>query len=328
MPLKNSQYNTIMRRYDLTRQAAAADRRQRLEAIYALVPGFSQLDEAIAAAAADHARAKISGQAVSSADLHSRLSALEEKKAALLKAAGYPEDYLEIKYTCPECKDTGFIDGQKCHCFKQAVVDLVYAQSNIKDRLEEENFDSFDISYYSDEINPKLGISPRENMRTVLKTCMDFIRNFDDASGNLLFYGHTGVGKTFLSNCIAKALLDTAHTVIYLSAPQLVEVLERHTFGRDDESQNIDEMPEYINDCDLLIIDDLGTEMNNFFTASRLFSCLNGRQLRKKATIISTNLSLDDLQEIYSERIFSRLISNYQVTLIIGDDIRIKKAIS
>lgn len=328
MPLKNSQYNTIMRRYDLTRQTAAAARRQRLEKVYELVPGFAQLDEAIAAAAARHARAKISGQAVSPEALHTELAALEAKKTALLKSFGYPEDYLEIQYTCPDCKDTGFIDGKKCHCFKQAVVDLVYAQSNIKDRLTEENFDSFDINYYSDEVNQRLGISPRENMCAVLETCMDFIKHFDDTPGNLLFYGHTGVGKTFLSNCIAKALLDTAHTVIYLSAPQLVEVLERHTFGRDDETQAIDEMPEYINDCDLLIIDDLGTEMNNFFTASRLFSCLNGRQLRKKSTIISTNLSLDDLQEIYSERIFSRLISNYQVTLIIGEDIRIKKAIS
>lgn len=318
----------IMRQYDLTRQSAASLKQQRFEEVYKLVPGFAALDEALASAAAAGARARILGQPVDLTRLHDELEALEAKKTVLLKNAGYPEDYLETKYVCPDCRDTGFIDGKKCHCFKQAVVDLVYAQSNIKDRLSEENFDSFDISCYSDAKDARLGISPLENMNAVLKTCTDFIKNFDNSGGNLLFYGHTGVGKTFLSNCIAKELLDTAHTVIYLSAPQLVEVLEKHTFGRDDDSETPDEMPEYINDCDLLIIDDLGTEMNNFFTASRLFSCLNGRQLRKKSTIISTNLSLDDLQEIYSERIFSRIISNYQITLIIGDDIRIKKAIS
>lgn len=328
MPLKNSQYNMIMRRYDLTRQAAAALKQQHFDEVYKLIPGFAELDEQLAAAAAAAARARISGQNVDPARLHDELLALEAKKITLLKNAGYPADYLETKYVCPDCRDTGFIDEQKCHCFKQAVVDLVYAQSNIKDRLSEENFDSFDIRYYSDTKDSRLGISPRENMSAVLKTCTDFIKDFDSNAGNLLFYGHTGVGKTFLSNCIAKELLDTAHTVIYLSAPQLVEVLEKHTFGRDDENETPDEMPEYINDCDLLIIDDLGTEMNNFFTASRLFSCLNGRQLKKKSTIISTNLSLDDLQEIYSERIFSRIISNYQITLIIGEDIRIKKAIS
>lgn len=328
MPLKNSQYHLIMRQYDLTRQAAAAKVLQNRQEVYAQVPGFARLDEMIAETAGRFARAKISGETVSMTELHRELEALEAQKTALLTAAGYPASYLELSYHCPDCKDTGFIGNQKCHCFKQAVVDLVYAQSNMMDRLTEENFDSFDVHYYSDKKDPRLGISPRENILSVLKTCMHFIQHFDAQGGNLLFYGHTGVGKTFLSNCIAKELLDTAHTVIYLSAPQLIEILEKHTFGRDEDSEPADEMPEYINECDLLIIDDLGTEMNNFFTASRLFSCLNSRQLRKKSTIISTNLSLDDLQEAYSERIFSRLISNYQVTLIIGEDIRIKKAIS
>ena len=328
MALKNSQYNLIMRQYDLARQSAAAKVQQHRQEVYAQVPGFSRLDEMIAETAGNFARAKISGQSINPDTLHRELKALEAKKAALLTAAGYPADYLEPSYRCPDCKDTGFIGDEKCHCFKQAVVDLVYAQSNIMDRLNEENFDIFDINYYSDVKDSRLGISPRENMASVLKTCMRFIKHFDTLGGNLLFYGHTGVGKTFLSNCIAKELLDTTHTVIYLSAPQLVEVLEKHTFGRDEDSEAVDEMPEYIKECDLLIIDDLGTEMNNFFTASRLFSCLNSRLLQKKSTIISTNLSLDDLQATYSERIFSRLVSNYQVTLIIGDDIRIKKAIS
>lgn len=328
MPLKNSQYNTIMRQYDLHRQEAAKERQQRLEEVYKKIPSFAELDAQIASTAAEFARARISGQTIDNAAVHDNIAALEAQKLALLTKFGFPKDYLELHYHCPDCHDTGFIGSEKCHCFKQAVVDLVYLQSNIKERLFAENFDHFDIRYYSDKKDPRLGVSPRENMESVLKTCHDFIRNFDTDHSNLLFYGHTGVGKTFLSNCIAKELLDRAHTVIYLSAPQLIEIMERHTFGREEISEQPEEMPDYIRDCDLLIIDDLGTEMNNFFTTAQLFSCINGRQMNQKSTIISTNLSLDDLQENYSERIFSRLISHYQVTLILGDDIRIKKAIS
>lgn len=328
MPLKNSQYDIIMRRYDLLRQKAAAQKQQRLEEIYEQLPEFAKLDEETAETAASYARAKISGLPVDPKALHEALEALETKKKSLLLQAGYPKNYLELSFHCPDCQDTGFIGEQKCHCFKQAIVDLVYSQSNIKERLSEENFSHFNLDYYSDIKDSRLGLSPRENMSAVLKTCRDFINFFDTKPSNLLFYGHTGVGKTFLSNCIAKELLDTAHTVIYLSAPQLIDIMEKHVFGRGESPDAPYEMPDYIQDCDLLIIDDLGTEMNNFFTASQLFACLNGRQLGKKSTIISTNLSLDDLQEAYSERIFSRLISNYQVTLILGDDIRIKKAIS
>ena len=163
--------------------------------------------------------------------------------------------------------------------------------------------------------NRNLGISPRENMQAVLNTCHDFIDHFDEQARNLLFYGDTGVGKTFLTNCVARELLNTSHTVIYLTAFHLVDILQNNTFGNDDMDDSDENMFHYILDCDLLIIDDLGTELNNAL-------------LSEKSTIISTNLSLDELQNEYSERIFSRLISNYEIMLILGDDIRIKKAIS
>ena len=165
-------------------------------------------------------------------------------------------------------------------------------------------------------------------MENVLRTCKDFVRCFDETPANLLLYGDTGVGKTFLSNCIAKELLDTAHTVIYLTAFGLVDIIEANTFGNDEDNTLEENMFDYIFDCDLLIIDDLGTEMNNSFVTSQLFLCINERILHGKSTIISTNLSLEDLQERYSERIFSRIISDYQILPIIGEDIRVKKAIS
>ena len=143
-------------------------------------------------------------------------------------------DYLELTYSCPDCHDTGFIGDKKCHCFKQAMVDLLYRQSNIHDVLKRENFDTFDIRYYSDTKNRSLGVSPRENIQAVLSTCHDFIDHFDEQSRNLLFYGDTGVGKTFLTNCIARELLDASHTVIYLTAFHLVDILQNNTFGNDD----------------------------------------------------------------------------------------------
>ena len=223
----------------------------------------------------------ISRQEVGIEDLRNDIALLSQERTALLLSSGYPADYLELTYSCPDCHDTGFIGDKKCHCFKQAMVDLLYRQSNIHDVLKRENFDTFDIRYYSDTKNRSLGVSPRENIQAVLSTCHDFIDHFDEQSRNLLFYGDTGVGKTFLTNCIARELLDASHTVIY-----------------------------YILDCDLLIIDDLGTELNNAFITSQLFLCINERLLARKSTIISTNLSLDELQNEYSERIFSRLVSN------------------
>lgn len=326
MPLKNAQYNAIMRQYDLRRFDAINIQKERQKQIADTIPEFASIDAQIAAAAADHARALIRGE--KTGDIHRTIQSLEQKKTVLLKQYGYPENYLEPVYFCNDCKDTGFIGEKKCHCFKQAIVDLVYAQSNIKERLQTENFDYFDISLYPEQKDSRIGISPRENMEYVLGTCRSFIENFDTEFSNLLFYGSTGVGKTFLSNCIAKELLDRAHTVIYLTALSLMEILENHAFHRTGDENEPEDMYAYISDCDLLIIDDLGTEVSNAFTTSQLFACLNDRLLNQRSTIISTNLSLDDLQDIYSERIFSRLISHYQVTLILGDDIRIKKVIS
>lgn len=329
MSLNNPQHNTIMRQYDLLQQQAAADLSARQEAVYKAIPAYEQLDNTIASVAAKHARAVISGQPASSKSIHEELQLLEKQKQDLLISHGYPADYLCHTYRCPDCKDTGYINGEKCHCFKQAIVDLVYAQSNIKEILKEENFNHFCLDYYSEEKDLRMGIAPRTHMKKVLENCYSFIDNFDHEFSNILFYGATGVGKTFLSNCIAKELLDRAHTVIYLSAIQLIKVFEDHAFNRfDNEAGTSDSMYQYILDCDLLIIDDLGTETVNSFTTSQLFDCLNGRLLRRKSTILSTNQKPEQLMDVYSERIFSRLISNYQVTLILGEDIRLKKAIS
>ena len=229
---------------------------------------------------------------------------------------------MQPPYTCPDCKDTGQIDGKPCHCFKQAAIDLVYTQSNIRSILEYENFTHFNLDLYSNTMeNPQTGFTSRQTAQNALETAYGFIQNFDSKFDNLFLYGDTGIGKTFLSNCIAKELLDTGHSVIYFTAFQLFDILEKNKFQKDNEAagtmQNIFE-------CDLLIIDDLGTELANAFTVSQLFLCLNERILHKKSTIISTNLGIRQLHDTYSERIFSRILSNYIMIHLFGDDIRIK----
>lgn len=332
MNLKNSQYQAIMRQYDLRRSQHYHLQHLRYQEICDKFPAYRQLEEELATFYANKARAAALGHTnvMTPDEEQDYLQTIQEKKQALLAQGGYPSDYLQMTYTCPDCHDTGFIDNgnEKCHCFKQAMVDLLYRQSNIHEVLKIENFDTFDIRYYSDVKNRRLGISPRENMQSVLAACHDFIDHFNEQDRNLLFYGDTGVGKTFLTNCIARELLNTSHTVIYLTAFNLVDILQNNTFGKDDMDDTDENMFHYILDCDLLIIDDLGTELNNAFITSQLFLCINERLLARKSTIISTNLSLDELQNEYSERIFSRLVSNYEIMLILGDDIRIKKAIS
>lgn len=241
---------------------------------------------------------------------------------------GYPADYLKPVYECADCKDTGYIDGRKCHCFEKLIVQYLYSQSNLKDVLEHENFSHFNLDFYPDDYTEEAtGETPRDNMRHVLETVKSYLSGFSDTPGNLLLYGNTGVGKTFLTNCIAKELLDKSHTVVYLTSLKLFDILESCKFDRDLSQTRKNASLSYLLSSDLLIIDDLGTELNNSFTSSQLYHCIDTRLTNHRSTIISTNLSFDDLRERYSERIFSRITSNYTLLKITGDDIRLKKAI-
>ena len=248
-----------------------------------------------------------------------KLKALRDEKKAILKSAGY----CEVEYYCHDCKDTGYLEaGQKCHCFRQKELNILYSQSNIKNIISLENFDTFSYDYYSKSfIDPATGKSALANIQNAVAVCKDFINNFGSCSDNIFIYGDTGVGKTFLSNCIAKELLDRYHSVIYLSAIQMFDLLAGESFSSDKNRY----FTEDILSCDLLIIDDLGTELKNSFTVSALFNCLNERLLRHRSTIISSNLSLENLQNEYSDRLFSRILGNYKILKIYGDDIRFLK---
>jgi DNA replication protein len=326
MSLKNVQYNKILREYDSRRLRNRHKLEEKQTEVYQKIPELQNIDNTIASASVDFAKRALMGSEMPVETLESYIMELSMKKVELLCENGYPGNYLIPVYDCPLCKDTGYIEGEKCNCFKQYIVDLLYAQSNIKAVIKYENFSSFDFNYYDDAyIESTTGLTPLSNSKRVVQACKNFILSFDQSYCNLLIYGNTGVGKTFLTNCIAKELLDSAHTVIYLTSFQLFDILEKYKFGKKDSSDTEDQFT-YILTCDLLIIDDLGTELNNSFISSQLYLCINERHLAEKSTIISTNLSLDDLNTLYSERVYSRITSNYIPLKIIGEDIRLKKA--
>ena len=325
MALSNSQYDAIMREYGRQQIENHHKLEERRKEIYARLPVVRQLEAEIAERSVACAKKLREGDKSALDRLKEDLNDLREQKSLIIRAAGYPDDYLELHYRCPDCRDTGLIDGRKCHCFLQAQMKLLHAQSNLEDVLERENFNALSYEYYDDtEILPQLGITNAAYMRRVVAGCREFVRDFDKKHDNLLFTGSTGVGKTFLTNCIARELMDDFHSVIYLTASDLFDVFSRNKFDYDN-AEDMKDMYRFILDCDLLIIDDLGTELNNSFTSSQLFYCINERMNMSRSTIISTNLTLARLRDSYTDRVTSRIMSGYRIIPLYGGDIRLLK---
>ncbi len=323
MALQNFQYDIIMREYSRRQAQVRRELEQRRQDAFRKVPRLAEIDREVASLSAQRARSLLQNGTGSVADLKKEVAVLADERLALLRGNGFPDDYLEPRYICPHCQDTGYVGSRKCSCFKKAEIELLYTQSNIREILEKENFEHFSFDWYSDTIkNEATGLSARETARRAYDAAWNFVRDFDARFQNLFLYGSTGVGKTFLSHCIAHELLKTAHCVLYFSAYDLFDRLAHTAFSRKSES---DADEDFIYDCDLLIIDDLGTELTNSFVSSELFFCINERLTRRKSTVISTNLKLEDFSATYSERTFSRIASNFQMLKLIGKDIRIQK---
>ena len=297
MALTNPQYDAIMRMYNERQLRHQREQQEHIRIAYEKIPRLAEIDAEIASLSVRKAKAMLNGDASMDLDLNAAIRDRSQERAALLSMHGYPADYLELTYDCPLCRDTGYINGtQKCACFKKAAVDLLYRQSNVEELLKAENFSQFSLDYYSDSLT---------------------------STGTPLTSSEAAAaGKTFLSHCIARELIEQSFCVIYFTAFDLFDLFARYTFSSSEEAKDAHAN---IFDCDLLIIDDLGTELTNSFVSSQLFLCINERILRKKSTIISTNLPLDRFMETYSERTFSRISSNYTIIKLFGNDIRIQK---
>ncbi len=363
MPLTNAQYDELMRSYQQKQLARHRLISEREEEIMALSPRMAEFNAEIADLSVAEARRRLGaetaeGDSSAETDLSARantsgvsseagpaardeagrgqaardeagrgvwdrIAALDEEKRRLIVSMGYPEDYLDPPYDCPDCRDTGYIGSNRCHCFRQAAIDLVYSQSGRPRIFERECFENFSLEYYpKDLIDRGTGISAYEAADQAFDRCRRFVEEFDDSFQNLFLFGDVGVGKTFLCNCIAGELIRTGHSVIYFTADRLFRLLADHAFGRDNASE---EDYSRIFDCDLLIIDDLGTELPNALTVSQFFICLNDRILDERSTVISSNLDLHNIKDVYTERISSRISSCYTLLHLFGDDIRLKK---
>lgn len=323
----NQAYKQIMLEYDKDRQNSKILRDTLTQEIYKNIPQIVEIDKKLLEISVEISKSILNrniDRETLLKDLENKSLELQTEKELLLVYHNYPKDYLSSVYKCKLCQDTGYIDNKKCNCLKQRLINKYYNLSNLKDTLQNENFDNFDIRFYSDKVDPTSGISPKEKIKAIHQTCLKFVTNFGAEFKNLFFYGNAGLGKTFLCNCIAKSLLDKGIPVLYVTSAQLFKTIEQERFNRD-EMDNPYEQINMFHTIDLLIIDDLGTEFSTIVTQSELFNIINSRLLNKKPTIISTNLSPKDFENQYSDRMISRFVGNYELIRFIGEDIRSKK---
>jgi DNA replication protein DnaC len=323
--MQSKYINDIVLEYERKRSAAEESARERQFEVYIKIPRIKQIDTELASMGVEIAQSIFKNGVDINALIEDRKKnsmRLKIEKAGLLTENNYSHDYMDPKYSCMDCKDTGYIGIDRCHCFKQRIIDRYYDQSNLRPVLSRENFDMFVFDYYSAHKFQDETLSPRKNMEGIFKACLEYANNFDNHSDNLFFYGKSGLGKTFLSNCIAKELLDRGKLVIYQTASNLLELLKEAKF---EESGDVSrERLDSIFECDLLIIDDLGTEYKTEFSQMELYNVINKRLIGGKKMIISTNFSLENIYETYAERITSRIFGNFTMYKFYGDDIRIK----
>lgn len=301
-----------------------ADKKQlyntRREQVYAALPEVRQLDQQM------HLNMTQAAQAVlgKDADVVGVISAARQQNTCLqqkrdgLVAEAFGENYLQ-EPLCPHCGGVGYVGTAMCQCL-QELCRLEQMEQISSLGCGSGNFSDFRLDYYSERIDPKLGISPREVMEQNVKLCRKFAKPF--AGGNMLFVGGTGLGKTFLSACVATQVALQGYSVAYESAGHLFYKLERERFSPDEE---ILQQVKTLRECDLLIVDDLGTEMPGNFVTAALYTLVNDRLLSGKSTVISTNLTVDEIAQRYNPQIASRLQGNYRLLPFIGDDIRILK---
>lgn len=314
----------IMEEYKQQQDLNRLALKERRLALYERLPALAEIDLQMSQIGAEISKAILKNPKnteVMLMELKSTLDQLKRNKAILLTDNNIPLDALELEYKCKKCKDTGFLpDNRRCSCFNQKLIHRAYEMSNIERQLTMQNFDHFNLSIFSDHKNGKEGASQRENMMQILSDAEEFVKNFP-IEKNLLFYGASGLGKTYLCNCIAKSLLDQGYSVLYQTPFTIIQLIEKKTFT--DKSNTFIQMAyEQLFNADLLIIDDLGTESANTFTISEFYNIINTRILNGKSTIISTNIKLSEIGSFYNDRIDSRLKGHYQLMKFFGPDVR------
>ncbi len=319
-------YEIINAEYEKIRKQNEDNYKKFVNTVYAASPRIKEIDGQCSQLCIDYCRKVVSGEMsddVASKKMQAEIDKLTAEKEQLLKTMGLTLKSMERSYTCEKCKDMGYADGKRCSCYYQKQSAALLKASNLNvDKSH--TFSKYDLDLYSDKVDERYGFSPRENAQSIKEVAIDFAKGKKDAPKNLYFYGATGLGKTFTSDCIAHKFIEKRQSVFYISAPKLFSVYEDYKFGRD-FNQNKADIISSVENSELLIIDDLGAEFHSSFVDSCLFEIINNRLSADKRTIISSNLSPKELSQNYSDRIASRILGGFSQLLFIGDDIRVKR---
>lgn len=322
MGYNKKNYARIRAEYQTKFLKAHAEADRRTAELHQKSAELAEIDRALAHTGVEIAMAALG----TGEEYQTKLAAVEKKntelqvrRAALLENMGYPADYTVPPYECPKCKDSGFVGVKMCDCMRRDLIMAAYASSGLGRLLQSQSFDNFDLSFYKDnEKNYAL-------MKDTLEQAKKYAEQFSLNSGNLIFLGKTGLGKTHLSTAVARCVIDRGFDVYYTGAIEMFEDFERARFGYGEERREAGEALERYTECDLLILDDLGAETVNQFTTSCLYAVLNNRINMKKPTIISTNLTGPEIKERYAERISSRIFGEFSARNFLGSDIRRQK---
>lgn len=316
-------------RRELERERASRSEafEERRREVYAREPRIRAIDRTLSQTAAAVLKAALNtggDPAAAIEGLRQQNLALQAERAGLLSRMGLPADYLTEKPLCEKCGDTGYAGSATCDCVKTRYARLLREQLSTVLPIRDQNFARFNMEYYSTRPDKRLGLSPRENMEYNLDECKAYAKNFGAQSPNLLLYGSTGLGKTFLSSCIAEAVAARGFSVAYDTAINIVAAYETIKFGGGNGEEAAERAARYER-ADLLIIDDMGTEMGTAFTVSALYNLINNRLMARRPMIVNTNLPPEALSEKYSPAVASRLLGEFISLRFFGDDIRLLK---
>lgn len=311
----------LINEYKEKRKKAEKERKQRINSTYEKYPEIKDIDEKIKNCGIGCMNKIISDPTCSddiNSYLKSEMEKLKAKRAEILLKYNIEPSFDKCIYECSACKDTGFVENKKCSCFIQKELNEEFNSSNMGEKQKNHLFENFDFSYYSD-IEKEDGISHLERMKKIYSVSKSFTENFDNINKSILFYGNPGTGKTFLSSCIGNEMIKKGKTVLYARAGRVFDIFEKNHFRSNDKDNKLIEK---VYSCDLLIIDDLGTEFQTKNTASFLYDFFDERMSNNKKVIINTNYNMAELEKLYTVRFTSRIYENFLIFRFCGEDIR------
>ena len=324
MKFQKDVLSAVLRDMEKGRNERERIRDERRHEVYARAPRVRQIDAALQSTAAQVIRASLEAggdptEAV--AALRESSLTLQEERRQILRGLGLPGDYLQVQYDCPACSDMGYIGNRPCECLKALYAKKLTERLSAILPIQDQNFASFRFDYYSDRTDARTGMSPRDCIQYAYNTCREYARNFSLEAGNLLLFGSAGLGKTFLSTSIAKEVSERGFSVAYDMAINIIASYETVKFGGPDPEAAQSAIRRW-EAADLLIMDDLGTELSTGFTVSAFYQLLNTRLMSRRPMIINTNLLPEEFEKKYSAAIASRLRGEFTLLRFTGDDIR------